>query len=228
MKRYFFKALQLLLVVVLIHLNKPVMAQQDSLFISNIILPDTIYEGISYDSLVLVSIQNSALNTTFVGNIIVLMAQDSLGSIVDTLISSSQQTLQPGAILTLSPNGHFFDPLFYKAGGNTVVVWPVSLFAAAADSFHTGFFYIKSSEVHETDGSGFDFILKPNPVFDRIFITSEKWPELVRIFASDGRLVYSKPVYAPFIETEILSPGLYLLECRYKNKKSIYKKFLKL
>jgi|GEM_PF-985447 len=224
MNRHFFRSIYLLFVLISALASSPSDAQQPQLSISYINLPDSIYEGQSYDTLY-VLITNLG-NNQFSDSLSIFIKQDTTGVDTETLYSDSA-FIAGGAVITLALDTHLFDPLAYKAGGNTVVIWPVGKNATTFDTLITDFFYVKlgSAPGYEREN---DLLIYPNPVKDYMFLDGMILPGDVRIYTLEGRLVYDQPFKNKRIDVGDLTPGMYLVECRYRNNQRAYKKILKL
>lgn len=201
------------------------LAQQPQLSITQILnMPDTVYGFFPYDSIT-VTIQNLSGNTAYTDSIWILIKQDTTGVLTDTLIISPVVSIQPLGIQTFSTSGYYFTQPVFKAGGNTVVVWPVGKNAQTADSLQEFFTFITTSGIDvPSGGRQKDLLLVPNPSGSFIMLQGDNLPEQVRIFNLTGQS-YDLPFTGNRINIEALKPGEYLMVLYYRNGKKITRKF---
>jgi len=224
MKRIYQAGFFLLITGLLFFASHHTYSQQPSLSVVSISLPDTIYEGLQYQVSVVIS--NSS-NSLFNDSLYVLMQEDTTASNPDTLLITFD-SISAGTLKTFLIPNHFFTQQHYKAGGNTVVVWPVGKNAATIDSLQTGFFYVLFNTIAKGPESGQNFDLYPNPARDVMYMEGKNLAGYVRIFDLEGRTVYDRPFTGRMIYTGDLTRGVYFLELRDNRNKKSTRRFLKL
>lgn len=192
-------------------------------------MPDTVYELQPYDSISVV-VKNLNGNSQFQDTLFIFISQDDTlpATLVDTFIFAPNYSIPGGALGTINTFQFYFQPTVFKPGGNTVVVWPYAKSAVTFDSLTTNFWYVPYTGVNETPVENKSFVIIPNPVSSKFIITGKILPEYVRIFNPLGQCVYNQPYTGKEIIIDALKPGIYFVECRNKNRKSIVKKMLKL
>lgn len=203
-------------------------AQQANLSITGIFnLPDTVYEGTSYSS-ISVAVSNQSVFNSFTGTLFILIRQDTLGAfITDTMISGQGLTILPGDSAVLTTSNYFFTSNTYKAGGNTVVVWPSANQTVTVDSLQEYFVFIPFNSVAWHEPENRELFLSPNPASGFLMLETGLKPERVRIFSMEGRLVYDQPFLAKRLNVEGILPGGYVLEVRMANGKRVFRKFIR-
>ena len=207
-------------------LNNKVEAQSGRLGVTSIAnLPDTVYEGTAYDS-ILVYVTN--LDTTpYQGSIELLMLADSSNFPVSFSQGAPAFQVSPGDSVLLTVNNYFFDPAAFKEGDNIVVVWPIAN-VSDVDSFYVDVYYMHLSSATENQTLIDNIYLYPNPAGSKveIFSSDRKKLEQVRIYDSKGKLVYEKKDSLSTIDLDGWAPGIYSLFIFHREGVSI-KKLLK-
>ena len=228
MKRFFLITALAWLTGIFLLAGPSASAQQANLSITGIFnLPDTVYEGTPYNT-ISVEVQNQSVFNSFTGTLFILIRQDTLGAfITDTLISGQGVTILPGDSAVLTTTNYFFTPNAFKAGGNTVVVWPSANQTVTVDSLQEYFVFIPFNSVAWHQPDNHELFLMPNPAAGFLVLETRLKPERVRIFNLEGRLVYDQPFLFKRLNLDGILPGGYVLEARLANGKRIFRKFIR-
>jgi hypothetical protein len=183
-------------------------------------LPDTIYEGTSYDS-IMVFVTNKD-SFPYQGVIELWMVADSSNFPVLLSAAGPAFQLNPGDSASIIINNYTFDPAAFKEGDNIVVVWPIGTFNDA-DSLYADVYYLHLSSV-DNQYINDDIIVYPNPAGGKLhfYTTGNLLPERVRIIDSKGRLVYNE-IFSPTLDVYHLAPGVYSLFIFHREGVSIKK-----
>ncbi len=104
---------------------------------------------------------------------------------------------------------HSIDSAAYRAGGNTIVIWPTPPTGTIVDTLYKQTYVIVFNDL--SDLSSEPILIYPNPATERFFIQSENPIEQVRIFDLNGRLILNSGK-SPFVPTYELQTGTYLVE----------------
>lgn len=172
--------------------------------------PDTtlMFQQVTY----LVVTKNTGNVTHFGSYQINIGVWDSVNQL-PVIVHTQNQQPSSGSI---APNGndtmlvvHSIDSAAYRAGGNTIVIWPTPPTGTIVDTLYKQTYVIVFNDL--SDLSSEPILIYPNPATERIFIQSENSIEQVRIFDLNGRLILNSGK-SPFVPTNELQTGTYLVE----------------
>ena len=185
-------------------------------------LPDTIYEGVAYDSIGIVVINEGTV--PYQGSISVAMLADSSIFPVYLSFNPSGVFLLPGDSIIYIINNYFFDPATFREGDNIVVVWPVAN-SSVSDTLETDAYYVHITGLNDLHSPA-ELDIWPNPASNEvnIFTAPEVHLEQVRIYSIDGRIVgdyYLKS--GRTFNVNQLSPGIYYVYFYHRNGLSVRK-----
>lgn len=172
---------------------------------------DTAYAALSYDS-ILITIKNTG-STFFQGEADVILVAGT--GVPDTLFLDSigGTNLAPGDSVIRRPPPYQFNSVHFDDGDNIVVVWPQARTSGTlADSLLFLVHFVSLQSITEAAKNVLQIF--PNPGTDLIHlgILEINQVEYVRIFNSEGRLVYHSSGNPGMIPVRGWTPGLYLLE----------------
>ncbi len=177
---------------------------------------DSVLEGQAYIfAVTLINGTNTAINSPIDINFKV----DSISNIAFTV---GQPVMGVGDTVTFSFNTYNFTQPQFKAGNNIVVVWPsINGVSVPIDSFITDVFFIPLSSLTDHLPDIHPISLFPVPSTGDLFLSFNSLDrvEYVRIYAMDGKLVYSIPLLTnQFIDIRNLRKGIYFLEAKVNGK----------
>jgi hypothetical protein len=139
---------------------------------------------------------------------------------------SANVLIFPGDSVTFLVNNYFFDPSYFKAGDNIVVVWPIANISDV-DSLYLETYYVHISGIYDSYSEK-ELSISPNPALDHITIkSSDVELEQVRIYSIDGRLISESATKAGRITINHLTPGVYYVYFYHRKGISV-RKLLKL
>lgn len=203
-------------------LGKDVKAQGTipSLRVSQLInfpsVPDTIYEGVAYDSIGIV-VKNDG-TVPYQGSISVAMRADSSIFPVYLSFNPSGVFLLPGDSIIYFVSNYFFDPATFREGDNIVVVWPVAN-VNVSDTLETDAYYVHITGLNELYSPA-ELDIWPNPASGElnIFTAPDIHLEQVRVYGIDGRIVGEYNIKsARTIYVNQFSPGIYYIYFYHRN-----------
>lgn len=182
---------------------------------------DTIYQDVSYDSILVVVVNDDSI--PFQGAISVAMLADSSIFPVYLSFSPTGVFLLPGDSITYVVSNYFFDPASFKEGNNIVVVWPVAN-VNVTDTLETEVYYVHATGISDVYSPA-ELYISPNPASNqiRIISTPEIQLEQVRIYGIDGRIIYDYKLKTNKIDINQLHPGIYYIYFYHRKGISIRK-----
>jgi hypothetical protein len=172
-------------------------------------LPDTciMNQQVTY----LVVTRNNGTVTHFGSYQINIGVWDSLNQQPVVVHAANQQpasgSLAPGDNDTVLVT-HTIDSAVYRAGGNTIVIWPTPPGGTEIDSLYKETYVIVFNDLTELAAEA--MVIYPNPATDYLFIRSENAIEQVRIFDLNGKLIQSLEEGAS-IDLSGLCQGMYVV-----------------
>ncbi len=179
-------------------------------------LPDTIYEGVSYDSIRVVVTNTGSV--PYQGSVSIGMQADSVVTAAYINFSPAGVFMLPGDSIVFNINNYVFDPNALRQGGNIVVVWPVAN-ANTGSTIVRNVYFVKLSTTGIAEPEN-NIRFYPNPTSGPlVVITDLRDPvERVRIWNAQGQQVITVNITPPQIDLSGLKPGIYFIELHYNNE----------
>lgn len=179
---------------------------------------DSAFYNIPYDSIV-ISIKNTG-TVSFAGEADVLIRGGR--GLTDTLFTDSLNGTQlaPNDSVVRFPPSYLFSSNYYLDGDNIVVVWPQARIGGIpVDSLMFNVYFLTIQSIHELQTK--DLIISPNPGTDFIKLgtTEINHIEYVRIYNTQGKLIYQAKSADEVIHVKSWTPGIYFIELGSKSGK---------
>lgn len=198
----------------------------DSL-LAEVELPDTVNYNDNLNHTIIVNISGSIAYT---GNVYLVATVDSSNGAqsTDTIATRFVQNKLNDTI-TFTYNETYNNPNAYRVGGNVVVIWPIAATLNTLDTFNTNIYVLQLVGIDENESLYNSILVYPNPSKDYIYIQNkhkESRIKRVRIFSSNGRLIYNEKLHSR-IDISNFSKGIYLLNVELDGGEILHYKIIK-
>ncbi|MFN3343531.1 MAG: T9SS type A sorting domain-containing protein [Flavobacteriales bacterium] len=131
---------------------------------------------------------------------------------------------------SLAPNGndtmlvvHTIDSAAYRAGGNTIVIWPTPPTGTTVDTLYKQTYVIVFNDLSELSSDA--ILIYPNPSSEQLYIQAHSVVEQVSIFDLNGRLIQTNS-HNSVIAIQHLHNGTYLLQIELTNGEQRFSKIV--